>query len=147
MSELHEVTNSPAVDDEPQPSTPPDETGVILERALVELRAIGRDLLELANVGLDLARAGVRSGAFRMMFAMWLGLAATTATVVAAYFLVDGLTRGIGELLGGNLWAGRAAGGLLVLLLFGVVALIARWRAQRSSLKRLKKKYPAEVAP
>ena len=146
MSELHEVTTGPAADDEPRPSEPRDETGVILERALVELRAIGRDLLELASVGLDLARAGVRSGAFRLMLAMWLALAATTATVVAAYFLVDGVTRGIGEFLGGNLWAGRAIGGLLVLLLFGAVALIVRGRSRRNELKRLQKKYPAEVA-
>ena len=118
-----------------------NEIGDALARALVELRAIGRDLLDLANVGLDRAKLGLRSGAFRLLILTWLGLTAAAATIVAAYFVVDGLARGIGELLGGQIWAGRLVGGSLILLLIGAVALTVRARSRRENLERLQNKY------
>ena len=137
MSDLKAVA---AEDREPE-GTEPNEIGDALARALVELRAIGRDLLELANVGLDKAKLGVRAGAFRLLILTWLGLTAAAATIVAAYFVVDGLSRGMGELFGGQIWAGRLVGGSLILLLIGAVALVARARSRRANLERLKKKY------
>jgi hypothetical protein len=152
MSDLRGAAADPRpFEKRPEPECDPespeqdDQIGDALARALVELRAIGRDLLELANVGLDKARIGVRAGAFRLLILGWLALTATAATVVAAYFVVEGLTRGIGELLGGQAWAGRTIGGALVLLLIGTLTLIARARSRRANLARLKDKYASRT--
>ena len=137
MSDLKAVA---AEDAEPKEAER-NEIGDALARALVELRAIGRDLLDLAGVGVDRAKLGLRAGAFRLLILTWLGLTAAAATMVAAYFVVDGLSRGMGELLGGQAWAGRLVGGALVLLLIGAAALVVRARSRRDNLEQLKKKY------
>lgn len=148
MSDLRGAAPGPRPVEEPSaperdPESPEqeDEVGQALERALVELRAIGRDVLELVHVGLDRARLGVRAGAFRALILGWLALCATMATVVAAYFLVEGATSAIAELLGGRMWAGRLIGGTLVLATIGALLWIARSRSRRANLQRLKNKY------
>ena len=137
-------------DDDPAPDpggARSDEIGDALARALVELRAIVRDLLELAGVELDRVRVGVRTGALRLLLLSWLVLTAVAATVFAAWVLVDGVTGGIGELLGGRAWAGRAIGGALILSTLGAAALVVRARMRRVQLNRLKDKYDSRPDP
>jgi len=136
--------NDPA----PDPAgTGSEEIGEALARALVELRAIVRDLLELAGVTLDRFRVGARTGALRLLVLSWLVLTAVVATVFAAWVLVDGVTGGIGELLGGRLWAGRAIGGAVILSTLGAVAWIARARMRRAHLEQLTDKYESRPDP
>lgn len=142
------ATRSPDDDPAPDPGAArSEEIGDALARALVELRAIVRDLLELAGVELDRVRVGVRTGALRLLVLTWLSLTAVAATVFAAWVLVDGVTGGIGELLGGRVWAGRAIGGAVILSTLGAAALVVRARMRRANLDHLRKKYGSRPDP
>jgi hypothetical protein len=142
------ATRSPEDDPAPDPGgAGSDELGDALARALLELRAIVRDLFGLAGVTLDRFRVGARVGALRLLLLSWLVLTAVAATVFAAWILVDGVAGGLGVLLGGRLWAGRAIAGTVILSTLGVVALVVRARMRRAELDRLKDKYEGRPDP
>ncbi len=108
--------------------------------AFEQLREIGRDQADYEDVSLERARLGVHAGAFRLVAVAWMALAAAAATIVAVYFLIEGLAGGFAALFGAP-WAGRLAGGLAALLALAAVTLLVRARARRSNLERLKRKY------
>jgi hypothetical protein len=124
-----------------------EETGAALARALDALRALAGDVAVLGGIGLERLRLGLRAGAFRIVVLSWLALVAVTATVVAVFFMVDGLAGAIAALCGGREWAGRAAGGAAVLLAMSAAALAVRVRAERRGLRRLRAKYERKPGP
>lgn len=128
----------------PEPERP-DESDA-LDRVLAEARSVGRDLLDLVRLGVDRARLGARSGAFRLLVLAWVGLAGATATVIAALFVVEGLAGLATEAFDGRVWAGRLAAGALVLVAGAVVIRLQRGRSRRAALKRLEARY-AEREP
>jgi hypothetical protein len=134
---------------EPQPDVaeaeeqqrPPEGDSVEgLSSVLAELREIAGDLLELSQVQVERARIGLRSGLLNAGLATWVYLAAIATTVVAVYFLIDGLAGGLSELFGAA-WAGRLSAGLLVLAGIGVIVIWARFAERRTNLKRLRRKF------
>jgi hypothetical protein len=120
---------------------PGHPTGEALERAVAHLRAIGRDILHLLDLSLERARLGIHTGSFRLLLAGWLAVVGAAATVLAAYFVLEGTAGGLAQLLGGQDWAGRLLAGLLVMLLLAATLSLYRRRSRRANLKRLKKKY------
>ena len=120
-----------------------NETAEALERALGELREIARDLVELSQVKVERARAGMRAGVFNAGIAGGLYVAAIATTIVAAWFLIDGVAGGLGEWLG-QAWAGRALAGLAALVVIAAFVAVARLAERRSNLERLKRKFPED---
>jgi len=111
-----------------------------LSSVLAELREITGDLLELSQVQVERARIGLRNGLFNAGLATWVYLAAIATTVVAVYFLIDGLAGGLSELFGAA-WAGRLGAGFLVLTGIGVIVMGARFVERRANLKRLRRRF------
>jgi hypothetical protein len=119
------------------------EAGEALTRALAELREIARDLLELSQLKVERARTGMRAGVFNVGVAGWLYVAGIATTIVAAWYLIDGVAGGLGGWLG-QAWAGRAlAGGATLALIVTAVAWL-RAVERRSNLARLKRKFPED---
>ena len=139
---MSEPVRFPTGDEPPEdPATPSEaETGEALARAMAELREMLRDVAELSQVQLEKARLGVRSGVFNAGLATWLFVAAIATTIVAVYFFIDGLSGGLSEVLG-SAWAGRLAGGLLVMIVIAIGVAIVRGRERRSNLKRFRQKF------
>ncbi len=108
--------------------------------ALSELREIAGDLFELSQVQIERARIGVRSGIFTAGLATWMYVACIATSIVATYFLLDGLSGGLNEWLGSR-WAGRLGAGLTVLVVMGLVVVWLRAVERRANLKRLKRKF------
>ena len=121
--------------------------GAAAARVGAELRGIGNDLAELVSLGLDRARLGLREAAFQAFIVGWLLLVAVTATIVAVYFLIDGLSGALTRLGGGRWWVGRAGGGAVVLVVIATLLLAARAAARRRGLSRLRAKYEREEGP
>lgn len=120
---------------------PPPDPGDPVERILDAAREVGLDLIELLRLGLDRARLGARSGGFRLLAAVWIGLAVATATVVATYFLVYGLAAALSEAFGDRAWAGRLGAGLLVLGASALAIRALRGRSRRAEIARLEARY------
>jgi hypothetical protein len=120
---------------------PGHATGEALERAVEHLRAIGRDILHLLDLSLERARLGIRSGGFRLLLTGWLAVVGAAATVLAAYFVLEGTAGALAHLVGGHDWAGRLLAGLLAMLALAVVLSLYRRRSGRANLRRLKRKY------
>ena len=135
------VEDPPADDD--RASAEEHATAEALTRALAELREIARDLLELSQLKVERARAGMRSGVFAVGVAGWLFVVAIAASIVAAWYLIDGVAGGLGQWLG-QAWAGRALAGLAVLAAFAVALVWVRAVERRSNLARLKRKFPED---
>ena len=120
-----------------------DETRAALDalsRASAEAEALLRDVLELSKLRWERARAEVRSGAFAAVVGLGAYLAGIAVSIVAAFYLLDGLAEGAGLALGAP-WAGRAIVGGGALLLLVVALLAARAAMRRANLRRLRDKF------
>jgi len=120
---------------------PEHDAGEALERAVEHLREIGRGLASLLDLLVERARVGVREGAFRLLAAVWMGLATVAATVLAVWLVLVGMAGGLARLFGDNAWAGRLLAGILVLMLLACAGAIVRSRSRRIHLERLHRKY------
>lgn len=143
MSEPQRFVREEPEGDQRQETGPDHETVEALSGALGEIREIGRDLLELSRLQFERARIGVRSGVFNVGVAGWLYTAAIATSVLAVYFLIDGVAGGLAVWLGAA-WAGRAIAGALVLGVMGLVVLGLRLKDRRANLRRLQRKFEPE---
>jgi len=122
-----------------------DDGGRALRRVLDAVRAIGADLAELARVGFDLARLGVRERTFGIVLCGWLLLVFLAVTTLAIHLLLQGLTGGVARVLGGPGWLAQLVVGVGVLLGTGAGFGWWRWRLRRNSLAALRRRYPGDA--
>ena len=118
-----------------------------LDEWLVDLTAVGGEVLRLFEVRADRGRLAMRRGLARGALIAPLVVAALVAAVRAGWWIAGGIAGACAALVEGRAWLAELLGGSVIVLSIAALVWLSERRADRRDLRRMERKYADSEQP